>query len=145
MADKKKDKNKDNGGEKAEKSGKGKKGSDAEKGQPYTSIATHPRASAGVGKAKGWGGLAGFAITAVLSFKAQVPFVQALERALLFGLGGYLLAWALSLFVWRQLMLAEQRAAVAELERRRAAAIAADQADKPPRRAAPASSGRSPA
>lgn len=120
MADKKTDKKK----QKA-KDGK-QKGKGGGEAAPYSSVATHPRASVRVRQAKGWGGLAGFAIAAVLSLKASVPAIQVLERAILFGVAGYLVAWALSLLVWRQLMIAEQRAALDEIKRRREAARSPD-------------------
>jgi hypothetical protein len=106
-----------------------KRGKDAG-GVAYSSIATHPRASASVRKNKAWVGLAGFVIAAVLSFKASVPTFQVLERALIAGLAGYLLAWWVSMVVWRHLMLAEQRAALEELERRRAERAEAEPARK---------------
>jgi hypothetical protein len=53
-----------------------------------------------------------------------VTFVQTLERALLFGIIGYLVMWALTMLVWRQLMLAEQHAAYQEVERRQSEAAA---------------------
>jgi hypothetical protein len=86
----------------------------------YSSIATHPRASMSVRRTKAWVGLAAFVIAALLSLKASVPTFQVFERALAAGLAGYLLAWWASMVVWRHLMLAEQRAAVEEIERRRA-------------------------
>jgi hypothetical protein len=87
---------------------------------PYSSIATHPRASASVRRAKAWTGLIAFAVAAAFSLNAGVPLVQAGARALGAGIVGYLLAWWFSIMIWRQLMLAEQRAAVEEIERRRA-------------------------
>jgi hypothetical protein len=86
----------------------------------YSSIATHPRARASVRRAKAWTGLIAFAITAVLSLEASVPVFQTAVRALAAGIVGYLLAWWFSMMIWRQLMLAEQRVAVEEIERRRA-------------------------
>jgi hypothetical protein len=94
----------------------------------YSSIATHPRARVSVRKTKAWVGLAAFVIAALLSLKASVPTFQVFERALVAGLAGYLLAWWGSIFVWRHLMLAEQRAAVEEIERRRAERAAAETA-----------------
>ena len=97
--DKKKDKN--------DKKGKGK--ADASAGP---SVATHPRASYQVRRAKGWGGVAGFGIAAYLSHKAGVPLVDLGLRSIIAGMVGYLLAWACAVTVWRQLVLAELRAAM---------------------------------
>ena len=96
--------------EKKDKKGKkGKGGADASAGP---SVAAHPRASYQVRKAKGWGGMAGFGIAAYLSYKAGVPTVDLGLRAIIAGIVGYMLAWACAVTVWRQLVLAELRAAV---------------------------------
>ncbi|HEX3802951.1 MAG TPA: hypothetical protein VHV75_08945 [Solirubrobacteraceae bacterium] len=108
----------------------GKRGSEP---VPYSSIATHPRARASVRQAKAWMGLIAFVITAALSLKASVPVLQTGVRALAAGLAGYLLAWWFSMLIWRQLILAEQRVAVEEIERRRA-----EEADKKAAEAQPA-------
>jgi hypothetical protein len=92
----------------ADKKGKkDKKGKNASTGP---SVASHPRASYQVRRAKGWGGLAGFAIAAYLSYKAGVPTFDLGLRAIIAGMAGYMLAWACSVTVWRQLVLAELRA-----------------------------------
>ena len=88
---------------------KGKGGADASSGP---SVAAHPRASYQVRRAKGWGGMAGFGIAAYLSYKAGVPTVDLGMRAIVAGMVGYMLAWACAVTVWRQLVLAELRAAV---------------------------------
>lgn len=114
---------------KADAKAKGKKGKDkaakgkgasADEQDDYSSIATHPRARASVRRAKAWVGLAGFAIAAALSLKASVPLFQVGLRALAAGIVGYMLAWWLSMLIWRQLIIAEQQAAVEEIKRRRA-------------------------
>ena len=88
---------------------KGKKGD----GEQATgaSVANHPRARAAVRRAKGWGGLIGFAIAAYLSFKAGVPAADAGLRALGAGIAGRVLAWGCAVAVWRHLVVAELRAA----------------------------------
>jgi len=86
---------------------KGKKGS-----ADGISVAGHPHAAAQVRRAKGFGGVTFFAITAYFSFKAGVPADQVAVRALIAGIGGYLLAWMCAVTVWRQLVLAELRAAI---------------------------------
>jgi hypothetical protein len=93
--------------DKKDKKGKGK--ADASAGP---SVATHPRASYQVRRAKGWGGVAGFGIAAYLSHKAGVPLVDLGLRSIIAGMVGYLLAWACAVTVWRQLVLAELRAAM---------------------------------
>ncbi len=93
---------------KKDKKGKKVKGSGA--GGP--SVAAHPRASYQVRRAKGWGGIAGFALAAYFSYKAGVPAADLGLRALVAGIVGYMLAWACAVTVWRQLVLAELRAAL---------------------------------
>jgi hypothetical protein len=110
----------------AKKSKTDKKG----KGTPTggLSVAAHPRASAQVRKAKGWGGLAGFLITGYLSLSHGATLDVAGTRALVAGVLGYVLAWACAVMVWRQLMVAEIRAKV---ERARRAADEATAAAAP--------------
>jgi hypothetical protein len=102
---------------KAEKS-EGKKGKDKKKGKGSgdaaagPSVASHPRASYQVRRAKGWGGLIGFGAAAYVSYKAGVPTFDLGLRALIAGIVGYMLAWACAVTVWRHLVLAELRAAI---------------------------------
>jgi hypothetical protein len=88
---------------------KGKKGKGAGEG---VSVAGHPRAAAQVRRAKGFGGISLFFITAYLSHKAAVPPDQVALRALVGGIAGYMFAWAASVSIARHLVLAELRAAV---------------------------------
>jgi hypothetical protein len=106
MADKKKADAKSKAKDKDKKGKKGK-GDGAEAGRP--SVANHPRARASVRRIKGLGGLVGFAITAFLAHSAGLSPTAVLVRALLVGIGGYLLAWACAVAVWRQIVLAELR------------------------------------
>lgn len=123
MADKKKKDAaaKDKGGkDKADKKDKkGKKGKGNDDAAQGASIANHPRARASIRRAKGWAGLAGFAIAAYVSIGASVPMFQTGLRALGAGVIGYMLAWWFSVMVWRQLILAEQKAAYELIVRRR--------------------------
>jgi hypothetical protein len=90
-----------------------KKGGKANRaGSEGISVAGHPRAAAAVKRAKGIGGLGGFALAAYFSYRAHVPVEQVALRALAVGIAGYMLAWACSVTVWRQLVLAEFHAAV---------------------------------
>ena len=109
----------------AEKKGKKKKDKDgasgaatkdAAGGAVVPSVANHPRASYQVRRAKGWGGIAGFAIAGYLSYKAGVPTFDVGLRALVAGMVGYMLAWMCAVTVWRHLVLAELRAAIERTE-----------------------------
>jgi hypothetical protein len=91
---------------------KKKKGDDASGATGGPSVFNHPRARYQVRRAKGWGGIAGFLIAGYLSYKAGVPTFDVGLRALVFGIVGYMLAWMCAVTVWRQLVLAELRAAV---------------------------------
>jgi hypothetical protein len=91
---------------------KKKKGDDASGAAGGPSVFNHPRARYQVRRAKGWGGIAGFLIAGYLSYKAGVPTFDVGLRALVFGIVGYMLAWMCAVTVWRQLVLAELRAAV---------------------------------
>ena len=116
---------------KADKKDKGKK-KDAKKGAvDGLSVAGHPRASAQVRKAKGWGGLAAFLITGYLSLSHGATPDLAGMRALGAGVAGYIVAWACAVMVWRQLMIAELRARVERAKAVREEAYAAAQAAAP--------------
>jgi hypothetical protein len=104
----KSDKSKGNKADKKGKKGKGKKGAAG----GGVSVAAHPRAAAQVRRAKGLGGLIFFVLVAYLSHQANVPPDQIALRALAGGIGGYMLAWACSVSIWRHLVLAEIRAAI---------------------------------
>ena len=110
---------------KAKQKPKGKAKGKGGKQAQGLSVASHPRAVAQVRRAKGWGGLAGFVLAFYLSLNASVPIVVAGERAIVAGVVGYMLAWACSVTIWRQLMLAELRHAAELAQQRRADAAAA--------------------
>jgi hypothetical protein len=119
------------GGKKAKKGkgeGKGKSGG----ASTGVSIAGHPRARAAVRRAKGWGGLAGFAIAAYVSFSAGIPLPMVVLRAVVVGIAAYMVAWACAVTVWKQLVLAEMRVMNEQHEAQRAAAAAAAEADDKP-------------
>jgi hypothetical protein len=58
---------------------------------------------------KGLAGLIGFGIGAFLAHSAGLSTTSAVERALIIGIGSYLLVWACAVAVWRQIVLAELR------------------------------------
>jgi hypothetical protein len=112
MAKKPKDAEQD---ESKDKKSKGKKKGPRRggKGESHTddgaSVANHPRASAQVRAAKGWGGLVCFFAAGGLSVAAHDPAFQALLQALIAGIIGCLIGWACSVMIWRQILVAEQR------------------------------------
>jgi hypothetical protein len=97
---------------------KRKKGKHAEAdGGPVLSVAGHPVAKLHVRRAKAVGGLLGFALALFLSLQASVPLIDAGERALIAGFAGYLLGWACSVTIARQLMIAELKATAERLRK----------------------------
>lgn len=98
--------------EKKDKKNKRKKGEDGAAASNGPSVANHPRARYQVRRAKGWGGIAGFAVAGYLSYKAGVPTADVGMRALVAGIVGYMLAWMCAVTVWRHLVQAELRAAL---------------------------------
>lgn len=122
------DKNGDKGkAKKGAKAAKGKQGA-AAGGATLPSVANHPRAGAQVARAKAWGGLVGFLLVGLLSWRAGAPVSDTLLRALAGGVVGYVATWGAAVLVWRHLVVAELRA-VRSLRAAEAARRAARRAD----------------
>ena len=83
----------------------------AASGEPRVRLSAHPRASRHIAAAKGYGGIAGFAIVLFFSLHGGTPAADAVLRALLGGVGFSMLGWAAAVAVWRQLAVAEVHAA----------------------------------
>lgn len=79
------------------------------------SVSAHPRAADSVRRAKGYGGLFGLVLVGFLSLRAGALPIDAAARALLGGIAGYMVAWLISVQVWRHLVIAEVRAATQRL------------------------------
>jgi hypothetical protein len=98
-------------GEKGQK-GKGSKGSaKAPQNAGDIKLSEHPRARHQIRVAKGWAGLAGCALAGYASWHGGSPFFDTALRALMWGVAAYLLVWFLAVQVWRQVAIAEVRAA----------------------------------
>jgi hypothetical protein len=93
----------DKKGKKGEKKGKGK-AAVADGDGP--SVAAHPRAARAVARAKGWGGLAGFALAGYMSLPTNTV-ADSILRALVAGIACYVAAWAAAVFLWRRLVMLE--------------------------------------
>lgn len=105
-------------------------------------LSAHPRARRHIGMAKGWGGLIAFLLVLKLSRGAALPWPDALERAVVGGIVGYLTLWMIAQTIWRHVALAEledlRRRLIAKAEQQQAerereiaeaeAAVAAQQA-----------------
>jgi hypothetical protein len=101
------------------KSGQKAAGS-AQKGQ--IALSQHPRAKRQIRVAKGWAGLAGAAFAGYVAWKSGLPFFDTVLRALLWGVASYMVVWFFAVQVWRQLAIAEVRAAEKQwLERKQEA------------------------
>jgi hypothetical protein len=84
-------------------------------------VAGHPRSASAVRRAKGAGGLFGALAAMILAQGAHLPLLDVLLRALVGGIVGHLVLWAVAVAVARQLVIAEVRARYAELTRAAAA------------------------
>ena len=106
------------------------------------SIAGHPRAKAGIRRARTRAALIAFVLVLVLNLAGDQELFDAVWRALLAGLVVNIIAWRCAIVVWRHIVLSEVRA----LEERRNERIReereklekrdAEQADTPGFRAA---------
>jgi hypothetical protein len=74
-------------------------------------LSGHPRAKHQIRVAKGWAGLAGCVFAGYASWHGGAPFFDSVLRALLWGVAAYLLVWFCAVQVWRQVAIAEVRAA----------------------------------
>jgi hypothetical protein len=103
--------------------GKGKGATDTgADGGPGLSLAEHPRAARRVAEAKSWGALGGFLLGGYLSLSSHSLFETGL-RALVAGAVCYVAVWALAVFLWRRLIVAELRHAEHELLAQRIARL----------------------
>jgi hypothetical protein len=82
-------------------------------------VSAHPQVAASIRRAKSVGGLVGFALVLLLSQKNAAPFATSCFRATVGGLIGYLVAWTVSVVVWRHMLRARTRAAIARAAARR--------------------------
>jgi hypothetical protein len=98
-------------------------------------LSAHPRARRQIAMAKGWGGLAAFALVVWLSTRAGVPTGDALLRGLAGGIAGYLVCWMVAVAVWKQIALAEleslKRTLLNRMEQQAAHAAAAQGGGQP--------------
>jgi hypothetical protein len=106
-------------------------------------LSAHPRARRHIAIAKGWGGLLAFLLVLKLSRGAGLPWPDAVGRAVVGGVVGYLTLWMIAQTIWRHVALAEledlrkrlvakAQEQQAEREREAAAAEAAAQAQTAP-------------
>jgi hypothetical protein len=95
-----------------------------EKGEPpelVVSIAHHPRAKAGIRRARTRGALIVFALVLALNFVGDATLFDAVWRALLAGIVANVVIWRFAIVVWRHIVISEVR----RLEEERIAKIKA--------------------
>jgi hypothetical protein len=93
---------------------KQKKGAKGKQKTPVTqgiAVANHPKATQQIKAVKSWAGLAAFFLVAYLAWQDGFTFVDVATRALLWGIAAYVVVWALAVQIWRQVAIAEVRAA----------------------------------
>jgi uncharacterized membrane protein YccC len=70
-------------------------------------LSEHPRARAGIRRAKGVAGLLAFVVIGLLSLRSGLPLPDAGVRALGAGIAAYFVAWGVAVTVWKQLAQGE--------------------------------------
>jgi hypothetical protein len=88
-------------------------------GPQLISLREHPRAGAGIRRAKARGGLGGFLLVAAGGYLHGGVLADVLLHAVAGGIAGYFLVWAAAVAVWRQLLHAEAAGAVSRAAARR--------------------------
>ncbi|HEX4760049.1 MAG TPA: hypothetical protein VH256_04575 [Thermoleophilaceae bacterium] len=86
-------------------------------------LTAHPRARMQIRRWKGIGGMVGFVLMAWLSWRSGTDFVHLGLRALLGGVAAYVVVWTASVYIWRQIVLAEVRQQARIVAQRKFAAM----------------------
>ena len=111
----------------AKESEKGKgKAEKGDKPELVVSIAQHPRAKAGIRRARTRGALIVFALVLVLNLIGDQDLFDAVWRALLAGIVANVVIWRFAIVIWRHIVISEVRA----LEEERMEKIKAQQAER---------------
>jgi hypothetical protein len=110
-------KEKEKGKEKPEK---------GEKPEFVVSIAHHPRAKAGIRRARTRGALIVFALVLALNFVGDQTLFDAVWRALLAGIVANVVIWRFAIVIWRHIVISEVR----QLEEERLEKIKAQQEER---------------
>ena len=85
------------------------------------SLGEHPRAGSSIRRFKAWAGIAGFLVAALAGYGSGLPTSTLLLRALVFGIVGNCVGWAVSVAVWRRVLAAQALATVRARNARNAA------------------------
>jgi hypothetical protein len=99
--------------QKKAESRKQKAGKNAKKGAgvPGIAVANHPKARQQINMLKSWAGLGAFCLAGYFAWKGGAVFTDVATRALLWGIATYVSVWAMAVQVWRQVAIAQVRAA----------------------------------
>lgn len=89
--------------------------------KPYT-IDDHPKARRSIETTRSWAALITCGLVALVSSQAGVTTFDALARGLVAGVIMFVLAWAVAVMVWREIVRAEIAQARETVRERRAAA-----------------------
>jgi hypothetical protein len=108
----------------SKKTDKKKAGKTADPAGVTVSIAAHPRAKAGIRRARTRAALIAFALVLVLNLAGHQTAFDATWRALIAGIVVNVIAWRCALVVWRHIVISEVR----QLEEARAEKIREHQA-----------------
>ena len=92
-----------------------------DRGDPdeYVRLDAHPRAQRSIARAKAIGGVVGFLIGLWLGSRAGLPAWDTGVRALSGGIAAWLIVWVAAVQIWKQLIIAEFRAAERKREQAR--------------------------
>ena len=94
---------------KEKEKGKGKAGK-GDKPELVVSIAQHPRAQAGIRRARTRGALIVFALVLALNLIGDQELFDAIWRALLAGIVANVIIWRFAIVIWRHIVVSEVRA-----------------------------------
>lgn len=83
------------------------------------SVANHRRAPQSIARIRSWFALGAVVLVTFLGWGSGMSGTAVASRAVLAGLIGYLVGWAVGVGVWRELVKAEVIAAVRRAEARR--------------------------
>jgi hypothetical protein len=108
------------------KKDKGKKDKAAKSGgDKGITLASHPKAAGSIRRTKARGGIAGFLIGFIAAWQHGGTIVSELTRGLEGGVIAWLVCWFAAVTIWRHVINAELRAAIAKRKAAQAAAAAA--------------------
>jgi hypothetical protein len=110
----------------AKESEKGKGKGKGDKPELVVSIAQHPRAKAGIRRARTRGALGVFALVLALNLIGHQDAFDAVWRALLAGIVANVVIWRFAIVVWRHIIVSEVR----ELEEQHKEKLKAQQAER---------------